>query len=251
MCGIAGAFVYEPEDARLNCLVAAVEASASRGEDAFGVVRWSPSTGFRRYCRHSRGEHEWLGELGHPEPGEITAYLHTSRAEPTTEWRPSKADADIPPFVGEGVAVAHNGIIANDQSLAERFGVPRCSAIDTAVVPGLVARLGVWEAVAALEGGSALAILDSRQEVLTLCRNFLPLALAWEPGMICFASEARFFPGAERPFRSYQSWEMPPYTTLQISAQGFRGPVVWGGASPYDEGGDWQQFPALSWRADG
>src|SRR5262245_17696647 len=123
MCGIAGAFIYDPAVARLDCLFAAVNASKARGRDAFGAVRWSPSTAFRKYARHVRGRHSWLAELGGPQPGELTTYLHTSRAEPTTEWRREKTDSDIPPFVDHNVAVAHNGIIANDEELTRQYGL--------------------------------------------------------------------------------------------------------------------------------
>jgi 7-cyano-7-deazaguanine synthase len=244
MCGIAGALVYDSGSAGLDCLLAAVHASRARGQDAFGVARWSPSTGFRKYGRHGHGSHDWLDKVGGPEPLELTVYLHTSRAEPTTEWRRNKTEADIPPFVAEGIAVAHNGIIANDKELIRQHDLHPVSWIDTAVLPSLVARLGIWEAVAALKGGSALAILDSRQQRLALCRNFLPLTVTWEPGIVCFASEASFFPEAERPFHGYQSWQLPPFSGIEISAQGLRGPMEWdyGRAAPAEHN-KWHPFP--------
>ena len=266
MCGIAGAFVYEPEAARLDLLIAAINASASRGEDAFGVVRWSPSTGFRRFSRHACGEHDWLTAIGAPELAESTIYLHTSRAEPTTEWRKEKTDVDIPPFVDEGIAVAHNGNLTNGltvrrelvrqgaiyQSTSDlEFGLRRSSMIDTAVVPSLVARIGIWNAIGALKGGSALAILNSWKAELVLCRNFMPLAVSWEPGIVCFASEASFFPGAGRPFRSNQTWELPPFSAIQISPFGFRGPLEWGQDPGSEKNEAWEPFPALSWKNDG
>jgi 7-cyano-7-deazaguanine synthase len=185
--------------------------------------------------------------VGPPAADEPTVYLHTSRAEPTTEWRQEKTDTDIPPFVDEGIAVAHNGIIANDDDLAENYGLDRVSSIDTAIVPPLVARLGLWAAVAALKGGAALAIFDERRMVLALCRNFMPLVLAWEPGIVCFASEAGFFPEARRPFRTYQSWELPPYSGLELAGRGYRGPVTWGEQPQWKDEEAWQPFPNLQW----
>jgi 7-cyano-7-deazaguanine synthase len=252
MCGIAGALVYDPAVARLDCLLAAVHASQARGQDAFGVVRWSPSDGFRKYGRHVPGTHDWLDELGRPELEDLTVYLHTSRAEPTTEWRREKTDSDIPPFVDEGVVVAHNGIISNDKELAHRYDLHPISRIDTAIVPALVARLGIWDSVQALKGGNALAIFDSKRAALALYRNFLPLVLTWEPGIVCFASEASFFPEAERAFRRYQSWQLPPYSGIEISAQGFRGPL----SCDYGTAADaeklaWMSFPNLCWSSYG
>jgi 7-cyano-7-deazaguanine synthase len=252
MCGIAGALVYDPAIARLDCLLAAVHASGARGQDAFGVVRWSPSAGFRKYGRHVRGSHNWLEELGGPETAEPTIYLHTSRAEPTTEWRREKKESDIPPFVAEGIAVAHNGIIANDEELTCRYGLHPISRIDTAIVPPLIARLGIWSTVQALKGGSALAIFDSRYQTLALCRNFLPLVLTWEPGIVCFASEASFFPEEERAFRGYQSWQLPPYSGIEISAKGFRGPLSCDYGTAADaEKFAWMSFPNLCWSNHG
>jgi 7-cyano-7-deazaguanine synthase len=245
MCGIAGALIYDQKVARLDCLLAAVDASAGRGEDSFGVVRWSPSTGFRRHGRLGQTRDGWLDAVGWPEPDEPTVFLHTSRAEPTTEWIRHKTDRDIPPFVAEGVVVAHNGIVANDDELARAYRIARLSPIDTAVIPALVARLGVWRAMASLKGGAALAIFDSASAQLVLGRNFMPLALIWEPGIVCFASEAGFFPGARDPFPPFQLWELPPHTAIELSARGFRGPFAWGEQpEPWSEN-DWLAYPRL------
>lgn len=249
MCGIAGAIVYDEKQARLDCLLASVNASEARGEDSFGIIRWSPGNGFRRFATLNRLNRDWLGEVGKPNSGEPTIYLHTSRAEPTTEWRREKSDSDIPPFVDKGFAVAHNGIIANDDELEINHNLSRISLIDTAVLPPLISQIGVWEAVASIRGGAALAIVDSQRGVLTLCRNFMPLVMAWEPGIVSFASEAGFFPAASMPFKSYQLWELPPYTGIELSAQGYRGLVTWGDVPTWksdDEG--WLPFPALNWR---
>jgi len=246
MCGLAGALVYDPAVARLDCLMAAVESSASRGTDSFGVVRWSPSRGFRQHRWLVSGRQDWLERVGVPEAGEPTVFLHTSRAEPTTEWQRQKTDADIPPFVESGIAVAHNGIIANDHEVAAAYGIRPVSAIDTAVIPSLVARLGVRRALASLKGGAALAILDSTTARLALCRNFMPLVLAWQPGVVSFASEAGFFPGIGEPLRSFQLWELPPFTGIELSAEGFSSPFAWGDVSE-PSNAPWRPYPPLSW----
>jgi 7-cyano-7-deazaguanine synthase len=247
MCGIAGALIYDQKAARLDCLLAAVDASAARGKDSFGVVRWSPSMGFRHHGRLGHARDGWLDIIGWPEPDEPTVILHTSRAEPTTEWQRDKTDKDIPPFVVEGVAVAHNGIVANDEELASAYRIARVSQIDTAVVPALVARLGVWTTVAKLKGGAALAIFDSASARLVLCRNFMPLVLIWEPGIVCFASEAGFFPGAGSPFPSFQLWELPPYSGIELSARGFCGPFEWGERPEPRNERDLRPYPSLKW----
>ena len=246
VCGIAGALIYDSSTARLDNFQAAVNGSASRGVDSFGMVRWSPSIGFRHQGRLGPGAVGWLDAIGRPAADELTIYLHTSRAEPTTEWQKTKTGSDIPPFVDEGIAVAHNGIIANDDELAKKYDIRRASLVDTAVLPPLVARIGVWQAIASLKGGAALAVFDSRSESFVLGRNFLPLAIAWEPGVVCFASEARFFPNFDQPFRQFHLWELPPYSAIELSAGGFHGPFVWGDL-PSPENESWLPFPSLKW----
>jgi 7-cyano-7-deazaguanine synthase len=247
MCGIAGALVYDPTVARLDCLLAAVDASAARGEDSFGVARWSPSEGFSHHGQAGRQRDGWLDAVGKPAADEPTIYLHTSRAEPTTEWQRNKTERDIPPFIAEGIAVAHNGIVANDEELATTYRIERTSQIDTAIVPSLVARLGVWRSVANLKGGAALAIFDSASARLVLCRNFMPLVTIWEPGIVCFASEASFFPGSGQPFLPSQLWELPPYAGIELSAQGFRGPFAWGKQPQPGKDENWRPYPSLRW----
>ncbi|MCL2646068.1 MAG: hypothetical protein FWD61_03570 [Phycisphaerales bacterium] len=251
MCGIAGALVYEPKVARLDRLLAAVSASAARGEDSFGVVRWSPSSGFRRFCRIGQSQDGWLQSVGVPEAAEPTIYIHTSRAEPTTEWRREKSETDIPPFVESGIAVAHNGIIANDEELVTKYNLSRMSLIDTAILPSLAASIGVWEATAAIKGGFALSIIDSHRTALVLCRNFLPLSLAWEPGIVCFASEAAFFSGADQPFQSYQVWDLPPYTGIELYSDGYCTPVAWEKLPNRQAKATRYPYPQLDWRVHG
>jgi 7-cyano-7-deazaguanine synthase len=177
----------------------------------------------------------------------LTIYLHTSRAEPTTEWQRHKTEKDIPPFVADGVAVAHNGIVANDEELIRTHHLKRSSRIDTAMVPSLVARFGVWRAVASLKGGAALAIFDAASAQLVLCRNFMPLVVIWQPGIICFASEAAFFPGSGAPFVPFQLWELPAYSGIALSAHGFRGPFSWGSEPPAGNDENWNPYPCLRW----
>jgi len=253
MCGIAGALVYEPKIARLNRLITAVNASVSRGEDSFGVVRWSPSSGFKCYRHMGQGKVGWLQSVGFPETDEPTFYIHTSRAEPTTEWRQEKGETDIPPFVGMGIAVAHNGIIANDKELVAEYMLSQISFIDTAIIPSLIQTIGVWKAVAAIRGGFALGIIDSQRSSLVLCRNFMPLSLAWEPGIVCFASEATFFSEADQPFRPYQIWDLPPYTGIELYSDGYSAPVAWEELQNRQGAGNEKRhpYPQLNWRTHG
>ena len=140
----------------------AVGECRSRGEDSFGIVRWSPTGGWKelRRLRCPVGDCVDFFRDGEPEPH---FYLHTSRAEPTTEFRPHKANTDIPPFRDSNVAVAHNGIIANDDRIATHFGINPKSSIDTAILPPLIQQLGFWRAIGQLRGGSAFGVVDAER----------------------------------------------------------------------------------------
>lgn len=247
MCGIAGALVYDPRVARLDRFVDSVSASAARGEDAFGVLRWSRGTGWREFRTLRRAHGNWPQSIGGLTLDEPSFYLHTSRAEPTTEWKAEKTLDDVPPFRSDVIAVAHNGIISNDDEIAMRYGLARRSRIDTSILPPLIEKVGLWQAVAELQGGSALAMLDTRQSVLYLCRNFMPLVVLWEPGSVCFASEMHFFQGANEPFAPFRIWELPPYSCLELDAQGYRYPIPWGASIRPDELPPRRPFPLLSW----
>ena len=240
MCGIAGALIYGKTPADL--FFHAVGECRSRGEDSFGIVRWSPTGGWKelRRLRCPVGDCVDFFRDGEPEPH---FYLHTSRAEPTTEFRPHKANTDIPPFRDSNVAVAHNGIIANDDRIATHFGINPKSSIDTAILPLLIQQLGFWRAIGQLRGGSAFGVVDAERGSLYLARNFLPLTVVWMPGIVAFASESRFFAGIDNPFPPYRVWEMPAFTAIEFSPRGYRNPIRWGeipneGAYPM-----WREFP--------
>jgi asparagine synthetase B (glutamine-hydrolysing) len=232
MCGIAGALVLENGHPDLELFWEAVAACRQRGIDSFGMVRWSRQDGWREIhgidlplpeCRKAM-------ERG-PEDGPVF-FLHSSRAEPTTEWRSVKTEKDMPPFRGGSFAVAHNGIIANDAELTGKYGVEKSSPIDTAVLPGLAGKIGVRGMFSAIRGGSALAVIDAAAGVLSLGRNFMPLSIVWNPGLVVFASEGRFFPGFGSPFAPFHTWDLPPYSVLELSARGFRGPMSFEAPEP-------------------
>ena len=239
MCGIAGAFVYDSKMANLDLFYEAVKASRGRGTDSFGVVEWTPSSGWFEFRRFQATIDDCIEDLK-TEDGAL--YLHTSRAEPTTEWKKKKTERDIPPFKGGHIAVAHNGIISNDHELVKQYDIVRQSNIDTTILPELIGRIGVWRTIRELKSGNALGIIDVERGRLYLCRNFLPLVIAWQPGIVAFASEAKFFPGSDELFPSFRLWILPPFSAMEFSFKGYRGPVQWGFIPDFDEN-EWKPYP--------
>jgi glucosamine 6-phosphate synthetase-like amidotransferase/phosphosugar isomerase protein len=240
MCGIAGALVYG--EARPDLFFCAVSECRNRGEDSFGVVRWSPVRGWKELRRLSCSLEECIDFFQDGDPGPHY-YLHTSRAEPTTEFRPAKTEADIPPFRDGDIAVAHNGIIANDKRIARFFHITATSPIDTAIVAVAVQRIGFWRAIRLFRGGSAFGVIDAQRGSLYIARNLLPLTVIWLPGMVAFASELHFFPDADNPFPPYRVWQMPTFTAIECCPRGYRDPVRWGDVPDETIEAQWRSFP--------
>lgn len=188
MCGINGALYYGaiPDEAILRKIITQC---GDRGRDSCGVISWSV-----------RGWHETKC-LGGPEnlpngflQADARIVINTNRAEPTTEWVRNKTVDDVQPFRSKTTAVSHNGILANDTELREKFDLHTASTIDTAILPPLIDHVGVRSAIRLLSGGLALAIVDAAAGALHLYRNFMPLVLAWTPGAFYFSSEAKNLP---------------------------------------------------------
>ena len=213
MCGINGALFYDapPQESVLREIILRC---ADRGQDSCGVVAWGHSGWYETKC------------LGGPEnlapgflPQSTKIVINTNRSEPTTEWVRKKTLSDVQPFRSHRTAVSHNGVIANDSTLRSEYGIDAPSVIDTAIVPPLIDLLGVRGGVAALTGGLALAILDTDAGALHLYRNFLPLSIAWQPGIYYFSSETKNLPrggiGGECVVET-----LPPFSGITIESSG-------------------------------
>ena len=188
MCGINGA-LYCGAASQESVLREIILRCSDRGQDSCGVVAWGEAGWHDTRCLGGAGNLP-RGFL----PDGMRIVINTNRAEPTTEWVRHKTLSDVQPFRTDYTAVSHNGIIANDEALRSAYGIETHSTIDTAIVPSLVDRLGVRKAIAALVGGLALAVLDAREGALHLYRNFMPLAIAWQPGVYYFSSEVKNLP---------------------------------------------------------
>lgn len=248
MCGIAGSIIYSEEGKikSVELLTQAIRGCRSRGIDSFGMVSWHHQLGWSEIREFHDATDEAIGKIKKDTINEgAFFYLHTSRAEPTTEWEKHKNTGDIPPFCQENIALAHNGIISNDQELVNQYKINRNSKIDTAIVPALVKKLGMWEAIKKLKGGCAIGIVDSSAQALYLYRNFLPLTLAWAPGVVVFASELNFFDDALKPFSDTKIWQLPLYTGIELSKIGYRYPINLDTVGDSKDNLNWIPYPDL------
>lgn len=204
MCSICGALVAPDVDLELleSQMKSLVIAGSDRGRDSYGIVSSNTVAGasFKRLGSPQRTIEDWHA-AAFPSGGFI---VNNDRAEPTTEYVKHKSMDDVQPFQCGSWVVAHNGVIANDKELCQRWNLHPKTSIDSAVIGELLnARWGVnmpsGDEIAAflnteLVGSYALAIgnLWYPERILLMC-NYKPLYIAAVPGI-----EAIFFTSLEQ-----------------------------------------------------
>ena len=85
--------------------------------------------------------------------------------------------------------------------------------------------------------------MDSNRRSVYLARNFLPLTVVWRPGIVAFASERSFFADSDSPFPPYRIWELPAYSAIEFSPNGYRDPVRWGDLPDGASAETWKPYP--------
>jgi 7-cyano-7-deazaguanine synthase len=192
-----------------------------RGHDSTGVVALQDDGSADRRVNLGSPDLSLLLDVIQPS---TRILIGNNRAEPTTEFVAQKSQQDIQPFGDGFVFVTHNGIIANDQELADEYEIERPTSIDTAVVPGLISQLGIQQAVEKLVGSYALAVIDRRDpDRLWLARNFKPLYLQSRPehGAIFFASRPEYLKEGNSLLATLTEpaiVEVPPHSLVEINA---------------------------------
>ena len=245
MCGIAGALIFDSENFNLDYLWSVISKCNNRGKESFGVSAWNENSGWIDYRSFDISPENCKKHFENYHLKGLSLYLHTSRAEPTTEWKAEKSELDIPPFRNDLFAVAHNGIISNDHELTDQYHLNRKSPIDTSIIPDLLSKTGTVETLNALRGGLSLGIIDSNKQSLTLCRNFMPLAISWIPGMIVFASEMNYFDEYNLPFSAWHFWEFPHYTILELHRDYYKGPYEWSITTDFSKEVPTRSYPTV------
>jgi len=236
MCSISGVFIAErpPVQASLilsRVILDTIIRAEERGRDSWGVTT----------ITQLGGVSEWKS-VGKPSDGvkklpaivrpETRIVINNNRAEPTTEWTPNKTRADIQPFRHGDWIVAHNGTIANDRELAERYGVTPLSKIDTAVIPAILHAMGKRVTREWLQtflrdeviGSYAIAIANAtRPYELFLACNYKPLYLTHyrKHNAIVFTSLESYTgsEGLHQRIHGPNIVAIPPYTLVHLTAQ--------------------------------
>ncbi|WP_436344529.1 glutamine--fructose-6-phosphate transaminase (isomerizing) [Natronorubrum sp. FCH18a] len=197
MCGIVG---YVGTGDAIDVLMNGLSGLEYRGYDSAGVAVANPSLAV--YKRE--------GELAELESALPTAELH---GKPIgighTRWSTHGPPSDVnahPHTDGEGrVAVVHNGIIENYQSLRDELtadGVTFESETDTEVVPHLIGRAleegmtpetAFRTAIDRIEGSYAVAAVFAGSETIYAARQASPLVLGIGDDGYYLASDAPAF----------------------------------------------------------
>jgi len=160
-----------------------------------------------------------------------------SRAYPTQELVDKKiSEEDIQPFSFGRWTVSHNGIISNDNEIAEKFGIHRTTQTDTAVIPIALEqyfrdRPPLIHEVAEffkneVEGSFAMILYrtgdgDSSDRMFFVT-NFMPLYYVWDSKkrIIYAFSEPEMAPAEfliHRPLNDrYRFGQFGPYTVNEI-----------------------------------
>lgn len=193
MCGIIGILAKDNVAGTIADALARLE---YRGYDSAGIATIHAGAIHRR---RAQGKLENLRKRLDEEPLEGTAGIgHTRWA---THGMPSEKNAH--PHATQRVAVVHNGIIENYQSLREELtqaGRSFTSETDTEVIPQLICHLmdqgkspadAVQACLGRLEGAFALAIIfRDHPELLIAARRGSPLAIGYGEGEMYVGSDA-------------------------------------------------------------
>ena len=193
MCGIVG---YIGSKQASPVLVEGLERLSYRGYDSAGVAVIGPVG--RINVRKAKGRLENLKSLLDQSPVEgVIGIGHTRWA---THGEPSDLNAHPHTDVKGGIAVVHNGIIENHESLRrylESTGARFVSQTDTEVIAHLLNHLyegdmrrALLRAMGMLEGSYALGVIcDQEPDVLYCARNDSPLVIGARDGEGFIASD--------------------------------------------------------------
>lgn len=225
MCSISG-FIVTDLRADRNRIAKIYEEiiarSSERGKDSAGVVAVQIDGSSRRAIKVAPTNYNFIHSTITPK---TCVVVGNNRAEPTTEFIAVKEAHDVQPFGDGPIFISHNGTIANDKELKAQYHLTPASKIDSAVLPPLIAHLGLREGLAQVKGSYALAIADTREpQKLWLACNYKSIYIQFVPAFGCY-----FF--ASRPEYLYQSLDfrerlsapavvgVPPYHLIEIIGQ--------------------------------
>jgi glucosamine--fructose-6-phosphate aminotransferase (isomerizing) len=197
MCGIIGC--VGRGDETLDTLVHGLSKLEYRGYDSAGVAMAGESVSL---CKKSGKIEELRAEL---EGRTLTGSVGIGHTRWSTHGPPTDANSHPHQDCTGDVAVVHNGIIENYQSLRDELsadGHTFTSDTDTEVIPHLIEREleagvepedAVRAAIAQLEGSYAVAVVMAGVDAIFAARHDSPLVLGLDNGATYLASDVPAF----------------------------------------------------------
>lgn len=232
MCSVNGCIIFtrtrtatelQKIERKIRDLIIKAE---DRGRDSYGILSLS-SDGSVVELKAVGKPSTSLMEKPHFISDQTTIVINNDRAEPTTEYVSDKAQLDIQPF-GKQIYVSHNGIIANDRHLEEKYQLKRSSKIDSAILPPLLEKL--WDRSTEglrnilrdqIVGSIAVAIaVKEDPSTLYLACNYKPLFLEYDHDLdvLFFTSLDSYLNQQEKePWESNVVKQLEPYSLLKIN----------------------------------
>jgi glucosamine--fructose-6-phosphate aminotransferase (isomerizing) len=199
MCGIIGVVGRETET--LSVVLDGLSTLEYRGYDSAGVALSNGALSVHK----KEGKLEMLRGLIDDLGVRPTGSVGIGHTRWSTHGPPSDQNAHPHTDVDEQVAVVHNGIIENYQTLRDELrdaGETFESDTDTEVVPKLIAaelddgadpETAVRQAVSRLEGSYAIAVTMAGEDRIFAARNDSPLVLGVGDGAYYLASDVPAF----------------------------------------------------------
>ena len=212
MCTIAGFLKTEKGPLPAHRIQRLLEGIDIRGRDAFGCV-YLLDGNFIRLTTNTK--EELLLHVKALPLNAVDGLWVTARAIPASERVAGRIEIlrDTQPFCNNRFVVSHNGIIANDKELSERYQINRVSPVDTSIIPELLSQIGSDVCIEdILQGSFAMCVYDKVLNRLHLTTNFMPLKVDYveEESCIWWASdESLLFRGKQLDY----------YTTLSCSGK--------------------------------
>ena len=193
MCGIVG---YIGKQQAAPILLDGLDKLSYRGYDSAGIAVMGQENAI--HVRKAKGRLENLTGLVKTAP--VTGTVGIGHTRWATHGEPSDLNAHPHTDVQGGIAVVHNGIIENHESLRRYLtaqGAVFVSQTDTEVIAHLLKQLyrgdmkqTLLQALPMLEGSYALGVLcDEEPGVLYCARNDSPLVLGQRDGECFLASD--------------------------------------------------------------
>ena len=216
MCSIFGYYSLDGNSDLLKLVI---------NEEFFELQKQRGKDGFGFFQKNQLGRSSLFKTL-HPESGDLPELitkpligLGHCRAEPTSETREEKSEADLQPFEYSGVWSVHNGTIYNDKEILGSTNETFLTKVDSYAIP-VAYRRNMTEK---LKGSQATAVW--MDENLFLCRTYNPLYLYLVHGSFWLFSSLPLEEYLNSKQLYYRVYDIPTYCSLKINAK--EGAVMW------------------------